>query len=60
MVQIQSSLFPLYDRNPQTFAPNIFFAKPEDFRLATMTVEHGSQGASAVLLPIVAESIRGD
>jgi putative CocE/NonD family hydrolase len=53
MVQIQSSLFPLYDRNPQTFVPNIFFAKPEDFRAATMTIERGSQGASAVLLPIV-------
>ena len=28
MVQIQSSWFPLYDRNPQTFVPNIFWAKP--------------------------------
>jgi len=56
MVQIQSTLFPLYDRNPQTFVPNIFFARPEDFRAATMTVEHGPQGASAVLLPIVMES----
>ena len=28
MVQVQSSWFPLYDRNPQTFVPNIFFAKP--------------------------------
>jgi uncharacterized protein len=55
MVQIQSSLFPLYDRNPQTFVPNIFFAQPEDFRAATMTVEHGSEGASSVLLPIVQE-----
>ena len=50
MVQVQSSLFPLYDRNPQTFVPNIFFAKPEDFRAATMTVE---RDASSVLLPIV-------
>jgi uncharacterized protein len=49
-----------YDRNPQTFVPNIFFAKPEDFRAATMTVEHGPQGASAVLLPIVAESGKGN
>jgi hypothetical protein len=57
MVQIQSSLFPLYDRNPQTFVPNIFFAKPEDFREATMTVEHGPQGSSAVLLPIVTKNI---
>jgi uncharacterized protein len=53
MVQIQSSLFPLYDRNPQTFVSNIFFAKPEDFHAATITVERGSQDASAVLLPIV-------
>ena len=60
MVQIQSTLFPLYDRNPQTFVPNIFFAKPKDFRVATMTVEHGPQGASAVLLPIVAASIQGN
>jgi putative CocE/NonD family hydrolase len=55
MVQVQSSLFPLYDRNPQTFVPNIFFARPEDFRSATMTVEHGSEGASSVLLPIVSD-----
>jgi uncharacterized protein len=53
MVQVQSSLFPLYDRNPQTFVPNIFFAKPEDFKAATMTVERGK---SAVLLPIVEKS----
>ena len=32
MVQIQSSWFPLYDRNPQTFVPNIFWAKPEDYQ----------------------------
>jgi uncharacterized protein len=53
MVQVQSSLFPLYDRNPQTYVPNIFFAKPEDFRPSTITIERGSQSASAVLLPIV-------
>jgi len=33
---------------------------PEDFRAATMTVEHGPQGASAVLLPIVAGSVQGN
>jgi predicted acyl esterase len=53
MVQIQSSLFPLYDRNPQTYVPNIFFAKPEDFQKATITLEHGPDGQSAVLLPVV-------
>ena len=56
MVQVQSTLFPLYDRNPQTYVPNIFFAKPADYRQATMTVEHGPAGASAVLLPVVAAS----
>lgn len=49
MVQVQSSLFPLYDRNPQTFVPNILFAQPEDFRKATITIETGK---SAVLLPV--------
>ncbi len=32
MVQVQSSWFPLYDRNPQTFVPNIFWAKPGDYQ----------------------------
>ena len=53
MVQIQSSLFPLYDRNPQTYVPNIFFAKPQDFQKATISVQHGGNGASSVLLPVV-------
>jgi len=56
MIQVQSSLFPLYDRNPQTYVPNIFFAKPDDYRPATITIEHGMSGASAVLMPIVASS----
>lgn len=38
MVQIQSSWFPHIDRNPQTFVPNIFEAKPSDFKKATMRV----------------------
>ena len=40
MVQVQSSWFPLYDRNPQTFVPNIFWAKPGDYRKATQRVYH--------------------
>jgi putative CocE/NonD family hydrolase len=40
MIQIQSSWFPLTDRNPQTFVPNIFEAKPADFKAATMRVYH--------------------
>ena len=53
MVQVQSSLFPLYDRNPQTFVPNIFYAKPGDYRAATQSVYRGGSTASAVMLPVV-------
>jgi putative CocE/NonD family hydrolase len=53
MVQVQSSLFPLYDRNPQTFVPNIFFARPGDYRKATQSIFHGGSTASAVYLPVV-------
>jgi uncharacterized protein len=53
MVQVQSTLFPLYDRNPQTWVSNIFFAKPADYQKATISIERGSAGASAVLLPVV-------
>jgi hypothetical protein len=56
MVQIQSTQFPLYDRNPQRYVPNIFFAKPEDYRAATITVARGGTQASAVMLPVVATS----
>ena len=53
MIQIQSSWFPLYDRNPQTFVPNIFWAKPEDFRKATQRIYHTPSQASFVELPLV-------
>jgi len=53
MVQIQSSLFPLYDRNPQSFVPNIFNAKAGDYVKATQSVYRGGATASAVLLPVV-------
>jgi uncharacterized protein len=53
MVQVQSSWFPLYDRNPQTFVPNIFFAKPEDYRKATQRVYHSANAASFIALPVV-------
>ena len=53
MVEIQSSLFPLYDRNPQTYVPNIFNAQAQDYRAATQSVYRGAGHASAVLLPIV-------
>src|SRR5216683_2982989 len=53
MVQVQSSWFPLYDRNPQTFVPNIFWAKPEDYRKATQRIYHAPGQMSFVELPIV-------
>ncbi len=53
MVQVSSSAFPLYDRNPQTYVPNIFDAKPADYRAATIGVLEGGAQASAVWLPVV-------
>ena len=53
MVQVQSTWFPLYDRNPQTFVPNIFLAKPSDFRKATQRIYHTPGQASFIELPIV-------
>jgi uncharacterized protein len=53
MVQVQSSLFPLYDRNPQTFVPNIMYAKPSDYKKATQQVWRGGATASSVMLPVV-------
>ncbi|HJU55225.1 MAG TPA: CocE/NonD family hydrolase [Pyrinomonadaceae bacterium] len=53
MVQIQSSWFPLYDRNPQTFVPNIFWAKPGDYRKATQRIYHEPGRASFIELPLV-------
>jgi uncharacterized protein len=53
MVQIQSSWFPLYDRNPQTFVKNIFWAKPEDYRKATQRIYNAPGQASFIELPLV-------
>jgi predicted acyl esterase len=53
MVQIQSTWFPLYDRNPQTFVPNIFWAKPGDYRKATQRIYHAPGTATFVELPVV-------
>ena len=53
MVQVQSSWFPLYDRNPQTFVPSIFWAKPGDYRRAVQRIYHTRAQASLVELPLV-------
>lgn len=57
MVQIQSTWFPLYDRNPHTFIPNIFWAKPEDYREATQRIYYTAGDdlklATFIELPLV-------
>jgi uncharacterized protein len=53
MVQVQSSWFPLYDRNPQTYVDNIFFARPADYVKATQRVFHAGDAASYIDLPVV-------
>jgi putative CocE/NonD family hydrolase len=52
MVQVQSSWFPLYDRNPQTFVPNIFWAKPGDYKKAVQRVYHSPEQSSNIELPV--------
>ena len=54
MVQVQSSWFPLTDRNPQVFM-NIPDAKPEDFHAATQQVYHAGAQASGIVLPVLAK-----
>jgi uncharacterized protein len=53
MVQIQSSWFPLYDRNPQTYVDNIFLAKPADYKKATIKVFNSGESNSFLELPVV-------
>jgi len=53
MVEVQSSWFPLYDRNPQTFVPNIMTARPKDYRKATVTILSDKEHPSGVVLPVV-------
>lgn len=53
MIQIQSSWFPLYDRNPQRYVENIFKAQPADYIKATQSIHHGGAAATSILLPVV-------
>ena len=53
MVQVQSTLFPVYDRNPQTFVPNIFEAHAGDYVKATQRIYHQASSPSAIVLPVV-------
>ncbi len=53
MVQVQSSWFPLYDRNPQTFVANIFEAQPSDYQKATQRIYESPRYPSHVILPVL-------
>lgn len=53
MVEVQSTWFPLYDRNPQTFVPNIMTAKPEDYKPATITIYSDSDHDSNLVMPLM-------
>lgn len=57
-VQVQSSLFPLYDRNPQTHVSSIFEAKARDDKPATRSVAFGPGQAGAVWLPVMQKERR--
>ena len=57
MVQVQSSWFPLYDRNPQTFVANIFFANPQDYVKATQRIFRAPGAASFIDLPVVSGQV---
>lgn len=58
MVQVQSSWFPLYDRNPQTFVDSIFFARREDYRKAVQRIWHSSAHQSFIQLPLVVSTAK--
>ena len=53
MVQVQSTWFPLYDRNPQTFVPNIFKARATDYRAQTHQIYRDAAHASYVEIPVL-------
>ena len=53
MVQVQSSWFPLYDRNPQKFVPNIFEAKESDYQKATQHIYRSSKFPSSIEVSVL-------
>ena len=53
LVEVQSTWFPLYDRNPQTFVPNIMTAKPEDYKPATITIYSDPEHDSTLQVPLM-------
>jgi predicted acyl esterase len=59
MVQVQSTWFPLYDRNPQKFVPSIYKAKASDYQTATQKIFHETGEASCIELPLIKTSDSG-
>jgi hypothetical protein len=57
MVQVQSTWFPLYDRNPQKFVPNIFEAKESDYQRATQKIYRSRENPSSVEISVVPENV---
>jgi putative CocE/NonD family hydrolase len=55
MVQVQSTWFPLYDRNPQKFVENIFMARPEDYQSATQRIYESAKYPSRIALPVIGQ-----
>jgi uncharacterized protein len=53
---VQSTLFPLYDRNPQKYVPNIFEAQQQDYQKATQRIWHTPSEASYISLPVAPET----
>jgi predicted acyl esterase len=53
MVQVQSTWFPIIDRNPQTWVPNIFEAKESDFKAATHKIYRSANAPSHIQLPVM-------
>jgi putative CocE/NonD family hydrolase len=53
LVEVQSTWFPLYDRNPQTFVANIMTAKPEDYKPATISIYSDAEHDSTVQVPLM-------
>ncbi len=53
MVQVQSTWFPVIDRNPQKFVPNIFKAKDTDFQKATQRIYRSGKNATNIALPVI-------
>ena len=52
MVQVQSTWFPVIDRNPQKYVPNIYKAASSDYQVATNSIYHSKQYPSYVALPV--------